>query len=118
MRSYKEKEMTFDEMCAGVERLIPGAQIEEDNYGQIIVYTNQLQSELDNEKSFRIDQELRKMGIGTDYEVDNEGQLVLYTGLTYSIPAHGRTIGETQLRAFSDRYSKEELDEAGYNGVH
>jgi hypothetical protein len=36
--------MTFDEMVDKVTIIFPGAQIEEDHYGQIIIYTDMMES--------------------------------------------------------------------------
>jgi|TARA_R110002051_G_C8432009_1_gene453606 hypothetical protein len=34
--------MTFAELRFAIEQLLPGAQLDEDNEGQIVVYTNRM----------------------------------------------------------------------------
>lgn len=36
----ERKQMTFAELRFAIEELLPGAQLDEDNEGQIVVYTN------------------------------------------------------------------------------
>ena len=36
----ERKQMTFDELRFAIEELLPGAQLDEDNEGQIVVYTD------------------------------------------------------------------------------
>jgi hypothetical protein len=36
----ERKQMTFNELRFAIEELLPGAQLDEDNEGQIVVYTD------------------------------------------------------------------------------
>ena len=36
----ERKQMTFNELQFAIEELLPGAQLDEDNEGQIVVYTD------------------------------------------------------------------------------
>ena len=36
----ERKQMTFNELRFAIEELLPGAQLDEDNAGQIVVYTD------------------------------------------------------------------------------
>jgi hypothetical protein len=38
----ERKQMTFDELRTAILEVLPGAQLDEDNYGQIIVYTDMM----------------------------------------------------------------------------
>ena len=38
----ERKQMTFAELRFAIEQLLPGAQLDEDNEGQIVVYTNRM----------------------------------------------------------------------------
>lgn len=36
--------MKYRELCQAIRNVLPAAQIEEDNYGQIIIYTDLMES--------------------------------------------------------------------------
>jgi len=38
----ERKQMTFNELRFAIEELLPGAQLDEDNEGQIVVYTDRM----------------------------------------------------------------------------
>ena len=38
----ERKQITFDELRFAIEELLPGAQLDEDNEGQIVVYTDRM----------------------------------------------------------------------------
>ena len=68
---------TVRELEVAMEKLIPGAQMEEDNYGQIIFYTNLTEKEGESVSEAK----MRKILPYFSIDYDNDEKIILYTDL-------------------------------------